>query len=149
LKSSTIAVIVRNKQRKVVFLMAKAEFKDRLKQAMDVRNMKAVDLCEKTKIPKGAISYYLSGRSTPKADRLYIICKALDVSEAWMLGYDVGMAKTKAQKNNDTIADIVAKFKTDDSFSKLLEALVNDEEFLNAVKAMHSFATKDKDVSGN
>jgi transcriptional regulator with XRE-family HTH domain len=129
--------------------MAKSEFKDRLKQALDVRNMKAVDLCEKTKIPKGAISYYLSGRSTPKADRLYIICKALDVSEAWILGYDVDMAKTKAQKNNDTIADIVAKFKTDDSFSKLLEALVNDEEFLNAVKSMHSFATKAKDGLGN
>ena len=129
--------------------MVKAEFKDRLKQAMDIRNMKAVDLCEKTKIPKGAISYYLSGRSTPKADRLYIICKALDVSEAWILGYDVDMAKTKAQKNNDTIADIVAKFKTDDSFSKLLEALVYDEEFLNAVKSMHSFATKAKDGFGN
>ena len=129
--------------------MVKAEFKDRLKQAMDIRNMKAVDLCEKTKIPKGAISYYLSGRSTPKADRLYIICKALDVSEAWILGYDVDMAKTKVQKNNDTIADIVAKFKTDDSFSKLLEALVYDEEFLNAVKSMHSFATKAKDGSVN
>ena len=129
--------------------MEKEEFKDRLKKAMNIRNMKAVDLCEKTKIPKGAISYYLAGKSTPKADRLYLLCKALDVSEAWMLGYDVEMAKTKAQKNNDTIADVIARSKTDDTFSRLLDALVNDEEFLNAVKSMHSFAAKAKDGSGN
>lgn len=129
--------------------MEKEEFKDRLKKAMNIRDMKAVDLCEKTKIPKGAISYYLAGKSTPKADRLYLLCKALDVSEAWMLGYDVEMAKTKAQKNNDTIADVIARSKTDDTFSRLLDALVNDEEFLNAVKSMHSFAAKAKDGSGN
>ena len=129
--------------------MNKAEFKDRLKQAMDMRNMKAVDLCEKTKIPKGAISYYLSGKSTPKADRLFLLCKALDVSEAWMLGYDVEIAKTPAQKINDTIADAVAKAKTDDKFSKLLDALVHDEEFLNAVQSMLSFAEKAKDASGD
>lgn len=129
--------------------MNKAEFKDRLQQAMDMRNLKAVDLCDKTNIPKGAISYYLNGKSTPKADRLYLLCKALDVSEAWLLGYDVDMAKTQAQKNNDTIADIVAKAKTDDLFSKLLDSLVHDEEFLNAVMSMHSFASKAKDGSGN
>ena len=71
--------------------MKQEEFKDRLKQALKIRNMKAVDLVELTKIPKGAISYYLNGKSTPKADRLFLICKALDVSEAWMLGYDVEM----------------------------------------------------------
>ena len=129
--------------------MEKEEFKDRLKKAMDSRNMKAVDLCEKTKIPKGAISYYLAGKSTPKADRLYLLCKALDVSEAWMLGYNVAMEKTQAQKNNDTIADVIAKAKTDDTFSKLLDSLVNNEEFLNAVKSLHSFAAKAKDGSGS
>lgn len=120
----------------------KEEFKNRLKEAMDIRNMKAVDLCEKTKIPKGAISYYLAGKSTPKADRLYLICKALDVSEAWLLGYDVDMAKTQAQKNNDTIADIVVKMRTDDKFLDLVDALRSDPEFLAAVESMRSFAAK-------
>lgn len=129
--------------------MPKAEFKDRLKQAMNIRNMKAVDLCEKTEIPKGAISYYLSGKSTPKADRLYLICKALDVSEAWMLGYDVEMAKTQSQKNNDTIADAVVKMRTDNSFLSIVDALINDKEFLAAVESMHSFAVKAKDASGD
>jgi transcriptional regulator with XRE-family HTH domain len=129
--------------------VVKDEFKDRLKTALEIRNMKAVDLCEKTKIPKGAISYYLSGKSTPKADRLYIICKALDVSEAWMLGYDVEMAKTKTQKNNDTIADAVVKMRTDKDFLSIIDALVKDKEFLAAVESMLSFATKAKDAADN
>ena len=129
--------------------MNKAEFKDRLKQAMDMRQMKAVDLCEKTKIPKGAVSYYLSGKSTPKADRLYLLCKALDVSEAWMLGYDVEIAKTKVQKNNDIISDAVVKMRTDNKFLSLIDALVNDKEFLAAVESMHLFASKTKDTSGD
>lgn len=120
----------------------KKEFKDRLKEAMDIRNFKAVDLCEKTKIPKGAVSYYLAGKSTPKADRLYLICKALDVSEAWMLGYDVDMAKTQAQKNNDIIADIVVKMRTDNSFLELVDALRSDPEFRATVESLRSFASK-------
>lgn len=100
--------------------------KDRLQIALDMRNMKPVDLCQKTGIPKGAISYYLSGKSEPKADRLYIICKALDVAEAWMLGYDVPVEKSVKQKNNDAIADIVVKLRT-------------DEKFLLAVKKVYDF----------
>ena len=129
--------------------MAKEEFKDRLKKAMNMHNMKAVDLCEKTNIPKGAISYYLSGKSTPKADRLYMLCKALDVSEAWMLGYDVEMEKQPTQKNNDIIADAVVKMRTDSKFLSLIDALVKDKEFLAAVESMHSFASKAKDASGD
>lgn len=129
--------------------MAKEEFKDRLKKAMNMCNMKAVDLCEKTNIPKGAISYYLSGKSTPKADRLYLLCKALDVSEAWMLGYDVEMEKPQTQKNNDIIADAVVKMRTDNNFLSIIDALVKDKEFLAAVESMHSFASKAKDASGD
>lgn len=127
--------------------MAREDFKDRLKKALDIRGWKAVDLCERTGIPKGAISYYLSGRSTPKADRLYLICKALDVAEAWMLGYDVAMQKTKAQKNNDAIVDIVVKLRSDESFLSLVSALAKDKEFLAAVQSMHTFVTKAKDTA--
>ena len=122
--------------------MKNVDFKVRLKQAMDARDMKAVDLCNKTGIPKGAISYYLNGRSEPKADRLYIIAKALDVSEAWLLGYDVQMERTSAQKNNDTIAGIVVKMRTDSSFFAAVQALYNvDPEKLNTVtETLKAFA---------
>lgn len=112
--------------------------KDRLQMALDMRNMKAVDLCQKTGIPKGAVSYYLSGKSEPKADRLYIICKALDVAEAWMLGYDVPVEKASKQKKNDAIADIVVKLRTDEKFLQAVNKIYNFDSdkldsFLNLI----------------
>lgn len=98
----------------------KAEFKDRLQIAMKHSNMKAVDLCEKTKIPKSAVSYYLSGRSEPKSDRLYVIAKALDVSEAWLLGYDVEMQRTVTQKETDAIAEVFDRIKKEKDFKQLI-----------------------------
>ena len=125
----------------------KEEFKVRLKKAMNARNLKAVDLVERTGIPKGAISYYLSGRSTPKSDRLYLIAKTLDVSEAWLLGYDVPTARTKEQKNNDTIASIVVKLRTDDEFFDVVNALQTDPNFYSAVLSIHALTAKDDDVT--
>ena len=51
--------------------------------------MKQSDLCQITKIPKSAISQYISGAFEPKQDRVYLISKALNVSEAWLMGFDV------------------------------------------------------------
>ena len=122
--------------------MKNVDFKVRLKQAMDAKDMKAVDLCNKTGIPKGAISYYLNGRSEPKADRLFIIAKVLDVSEAWLLGYDVQMERTSVQKNNDTIAGIVVRMRTDEAFFAAVQALYNiDPEKINtATETLKAFA---------
>ena len=63
----------------------------RLKKALDMRNMRQSDLCEKTKIPKSAISHYLRGSFVPKQDRAYIIAQALDVNPAWLMGFDTPM----------------------------------------------------------
>ena len=71
-----------------------AEMKDRLREAMALRNKKAVDLSSNLGIPKSAISQYLSGRSKDMdSPRLYKICVYLDVSEAWMMGFDVPMER--------------------------------------------------------
>ncbi len=69
------------------------ELKNRLKKALSIRNLKPVDLVEKTNIPKSAISQYMSGYAKPKQDRIYLIAKALDISEAWLLGYSVPMER--------------------------------------------------------
>lgn len=100
-----------------------AELKDRLKEALNMKNMRPVDLSEKTGIPKGALSYYLSGKSQPKSDRLYKIGLALGVSEAWLLGYDVPAARTEAQKKNDEIVKVVAQLKKDPEFFEVVNLL--------------------------
>jgi transcriptional regulator with XRE-family HTH domain len=66
---------------------------DRLKEAMAIRGLKQADIVEKTGMNKGALSSYISGRYEPKQNNIYLLAKALDVSEAWLMGHDVPMDK--------------------------------------------------------
>lgn len=120
-----------------------AELKDRLQQALDRKGWKAVDLVEKTGVPKGAVSYYLSGRSKPKADRLYIIAQALDVSEIWLLGYDVPMTRTAAQKQNDQLAQLIVRLRTDAGFFSTVSTLAElTEEQYRSIELLLSTLKK-------
>lgn len=98
----------------------KEMLKDRLKKAMDYREIKAVELCERGNIPKSAMSYYMSGRSEPKSDRLYILAKLLDVSEAWLLGYDVAMERSVEQNELDELAALTERIKKEAEFRDLI-----------------------------
>lgn len=64
---------------------------ERSKFAMKVRNMRQVELVQKTGITKGAFSSYLSGNYKPKQDKLELIAKALDVNIDWLIGKNVPM----------------------------------------------------------
>lgn len=70
---------------------------DRIKTALALKGMKQSDLCRLTNIPKSAISQYISGAYDPKQDRIYLISKALNVSEAWLMGLDVPMERTDSK----------------------------------------------------
>lgn len=114
-----------------------ARLQDRLKEALSARGMKAIELSRRTEIPKGAISYYLLGKSSPKADRLNLICSALNVSEAWMLGYDVPMERTTEQKKNDNIVRFVAQMRKDNDFFDIVSILAElPPEQYSIVKSM-------------
>lgn len=76
------------------------DFNERLKYAMNLNGLTQSDLCNKTKIPKSAMSQYLSGAFKPKDKRTFIIAKALNVSEAWLMGYDVPMQNEEAYITN-------------------------------------------------
>lgn len=104
----------------------KAEMKDRLQKALDLKEKKAVDLARDLNIPKSAISQYLSGNRTIKdSQRLYAIAKYLDVSEAWLMGFDVPMERPMEQKENDELVDLVDKLKKDKRFKQLCLKLSN------------------------
>ena len=66
-------------------------FADRLNKAMKFRNFRQVDLVNKTKIDKGTISNYLSGKYAPKGTNAVLIAEALNVNLLWLLGHDVPM----------------------------------------------------------
>ena len=88
----------------------------RLREAMNIRGTKQVDLVRSTGIDKGSISSYLSGRYEPKQEAIYKMALALDVEEMWLWGYDVPMERTQKRKNNDAISDIVLLLRSDEEF---------------------------------
>ena len=81
--------------------MSRVSFKDRFKQALDVKNMKAVEVSEKTGISQATLSQYLHGYSTPKPDRLGLIADALDVDYTWLLGFRVPMDTMRFASEED------------------------------------------------
>lgn len=65
----------------------------RIRQGLAIRGMQQKDLCDVTGIPKSAMSQYCNGSFVPKQGRTALIAKALDVNEAWLMGYDVPMER--------------------------------------------------------
>lgn len=73
----------------------------RIQKAMELRGLKQTDLVEKTGISKGALSSYISGRYVPKQNNTFLIAKALNVNEAWLMGADVPMERDSYNKKWD------------------------------------------------
>ena len=123
------------------------DLKNRLQKALDYNDKKAADLAKDLNIPKSAVSQYLSGRSkNMPSERMYAICKYLNVSEAWMMGFDVPMERPidhkslpETQKKSGTIADAVLRMKNDSEFLSLVETLMElDSEQIKSTKTMLS-----------
>ena len=71
---------------------------ERLNQIMTERGLKQVDVldlvkpyCQRlgVKFPKNYLSQYIAGTVNPKQDKLTVLGLALNVSEVWLMGYDV------------------------------------------------------------
>lgn len=74
--------------------MNQSNFAKRLSQALEIRNMKAVDLSKKTNVSEGTISCYINGKYEAKQNRVRVFAEALNVNPAWLMGYDVPMEST-------------------------------------------------------
>ncbi|MDY3766675.1 MAG: helix-turn-helix domain-containing protein [Lachnospiraceae bacterium] len=82
--------------------MKKENTSIRLKKIMLDRGLRQIDILNRTlpfcdkygiKMNKSDISQYCSGKVEPTQDKLFILCEALNVSEAWLMGYDVPMER--------------------------------------------------------
>lgn len=74
-------------------MLKKVEIKDRIRNAMDLRNLTQSELSEKAKIDKGQLSSYLSGKYKPRQKNIEAIARTLNVDEAWLMGFDVPMER--------------------------------------------------------
>jgi len=68
-------------------------FHKRLNTAILDRNIKQSDLVQLTGMSKQKISQYVNGQFEAKQKGIYELAKALNVDEAWLMGYDVPMEK--------------------------------------------------------
>jgi repressor LexA len=62
-------------------------FAERLKKALEIRNVKPVELAFKTGFSQSLISQYLSGRFEAKNDKISALADALNVDESWLAGF--------------------------------------------------------------
>ncbi len=87
------------------------DFNKRLQKALQLRNLSQSELCKKTGIPKSAMSQYVSGDYIPKRERTYVIAQALNISEGWLMGYDVpiGRAEPEITKGGRGMEGITAR----------------------------------------
>lgn len=83
--------------------MKKENTASRLKKIMSDNNFRQIDIlnltapyCQKygVKMNKSDISQYCSGKSEPNQDKLFVLGMALNVNEAWLMGYDVPMERS-------------------------------------------------------
>lgn len=74
--------------------MKKTNSAERLKELMNILDIKQTDIIEKTGIPKSAMSMYISGQRAPRQNRLSLIADAYNINEAWLMGYDVPMERS-------------------------------------------------------
>lgn len=66
-------------------------FAQRLRECLDVRQMTQSELAKRSGISKSSISRYIKGDWEGKQSAVYGLAKALGVTEAWLMGYDVPM----------------------------------------------------------
>lgn len=91
---------------------------DRLKEIMAESNLKQVDIIKLAqsfidkeqldiKISKTDLSQYVNNITEPRQDKLFILANALNVSEAWLMGYDVKKNRDKTNSLQDHTKEII------------------------------------------
>lgn len=107
-------------------------FHERLSSIMEEYKISQSELCARTGIPKSALSQYISGNFKPKQNRTYLLAKALNVSPAWLMGYDVPRTSfgeaghmtrlTKREKQ------LIAAYRNNKEFHAKIDALIPAED---------------------
>ena len=93
---------------------------DRIKEAMESRGIKQIELANTTGMSHSTISRYLSGKMEPKQPAISRLAQALDVTEMWLWGYDVSQERPPEQKKNDELSRVIARLRKDPTFYNLV-----------------------------
>ena len=95
--------------------MRKYETSDRLRVLMAEKNWKQVDIINNSKqfqeklgvkLGKSALSQYVNGVQAPDQKKLALLALTFDVSEAWLMGYDVPRERDVKTEPEYTSSDL-------------------------------------------
>ena len=100
------------------------DFSIRLKKALNIRNVKPIELSQKTGITKSKISSYMSGRFKAKQDNLFLISKTLDINPGWLMGLDIPMDNISNIQNIPLIDNIT-------DITNIPFSYINDKKIFN------------------
>lgn len=99
-------------------------FGERLNYAIKIKGKTQADIIKKTGISKGALSSYIKGRYEPKHTNIYKLSRALDVSPAWLMGFNVDMDDYVLGSDFNLLIDKEHEMKKED-FVRLNNYLAN------------------------
>ena len=94
----------------------------RLKKIMEDKNLRQTDILNlaipfcnmyNVKMNKSDISQYCAGKTEPNQKKLFVLGKALNVSEAWLMGFDVPMERVQTPGSNEHKTNVLS---SDDEF---------------------------------
>ena len=68
-----------------------ATFAERMQQLLDLKGISKAELSRRTGLSRSSITRYVKGDWEGKQDAVYSIASAMDINEAWLMGYDVPM----------------------------------------------------------
>lgn len=92
---------------------------DRLRQIMEERNLRQVDIlnlvlpiCARydVKMNKSDISQYVSGKVEPSQEKLVVLGMALNVTESWLMGFDVPWERKDTQIQAEKDFDVLYRY---------------------------------------
>lgn len=104
------------------------KFSVRLKQAMQEESINAATLSKRTGIKPPMISDYLKGKYKARQDKVYLLSKALNVNEAWLMGFNVDK---KRIPDEDRLDD-------DETLLKMIKSLspIQKNKIINIISNM-------------
>ena len=95
--------------------MRKYETADRLRELMTEKNWKQVDVINNSKpfqeklgvkLGKSALSQYVNGIQAPDQKKLALLALTFNVSEAWLMGYDVPRGREVSSESDSSGLDL-------------------------------------------
>lgn len=81
--------------------MNKVDIKERIKQGLEIREITQTQLAARANIDKGQLSSYISGKYKPRQNNIDALAVALNVNEAWLMGFDVPMERVSNNVETD------------------------------------------------